>query len=203
MPSLCCTPARAQRLCLREWAVGTIPNALSSIISPCGSTLKPCSLHRDAAEIALDSLDSFLRRVRRSERDVLRVRQRSLALQAPSLRDVHDGMRRAPSIGRVRRQGRAARGKILPAPSLPTSGRRVGAGLRVPPAAGGGGRGARPPRTTSSSTPPAESNLQKHRRSPGSRREEISMGSGSCRGGRSCAIVSATVCAPWVEFGDG
>ena len=106
----------------------------------------------------------------------------------------------ASSINRSRSSsrpcvGRAARGTILPAPSLPTSGRRVGAGLRVPPAAGGGGRGARPPRTSSSSTPPAANSFWMCRSPPRVRREESSMGPRWRRGGRSCAIVSGTVCA--------
>jgi hypothetical protein len=163
LPSLCCTPARAQRLCLREWAVGTIPNALSSIFLPCGSTLKPCSLHREAAEITVDSLEYNLQPLCRLERDVLRVGQHSWALQAPSLRDVYDGMRRAPSIGRVRRRGRAVRGMLLPAPALPTSGLRRGSGSKRSPRAGGGGHTAWPPRTTSSSFVAAGSSLRSRR----------------------------------------
>ena len=111
----------------------------------------------------------------RLERDVLRVRQRSWALRAPSPRDSHDGMRRAPSIGRVRRRGRAARRMLLPAPALPTSGLRHGSGSKRSPRAGGGGHAAWPPRTTSSSTCAAASSLCMCRSSPQARRGESSV----------------------------
>ena len=54
-------------------------------------------------------------------------------LQTRSHQDVHDGMRQAPSIGRVRRRGRAPRDVLLSAPSLPTSGQRRGSGSRRSP----------------------------------------------------------------------
>ena len=123
----------------------------------------------------VDSRVCFVRRVRCSERDVLRVRQRSWALRAPSPRDSHDGMRRAPSIGRVRRRGRAARRMLLPAPALPTSGLRHGSGSKRSPRAGGGGHAAWPPRTTSSSTCAAASSLCMCRSSPQARRGESSV----------------------------
>ena len=92
---------------------------------------------REAVEIALDSLVCFLRRVRCSERDVLRVGQCSWALPAPSRRDTHDDMRQAPSIGRNRRRGRAARGMLRPAPALLSTAQWHGSGSKRSPRGGG------------------------------------------------------------------
>ena len=68
---------------------------------------------------------------------MLRVGQCSWALPAPSRRDTHDGVRQAPSIGGVRRRGRAAGCILLPAPVLLSTARWHGSGSKRSPRGGG------------------------------------------------------------------